>query len=299
MNVQNKLQWEKINDYESTAHFVSNQDEHLIYLKKWQRKGNGEKEKVIFLFHDVCQYHGRFLSFIKWTQNQDQDVTFVAMDFVGHGCSSGTRGHFDQFDFLVKDVFYFLFHEEKIENQEWYLVGHGLGGLAILDLLNRYAVNFESKIDGLIISNFIFHFNEIPFMKFLSDSLPKFSSRLRLQKIFLGNEITSDYNEAILFEQDALILHRPTFGVLESIKEQSLGVYREAYFLDWPILVMQSGDDKFLMTKGMEFFLMGVKKNLLTEKNYSKLKHDLYNEKDKEQVFNDIIEWIGTHEKIY
>ena len=299
MTVQNKLEWIEIRERESIAHFVSAQDSQLIYIKKWHAQATGGKEKVIFLFHDICQYHGRFESLVRWTQENDSSVTFIAMDFVGHGLSSGTRAHFDQFDFLVKDIWHLLLNEEKGDLQQWFVLAHGLGGLALLDLLNKYPGEFDTKLNGLIVSNFISNFAINPYLDYLNKSLLRmsFMSHVRLQKIFQGHEITSDNHEAIMFEKDSLIVHRPTKASLEAIKEKSTNIYRDAYFLDWPILVLQSGNDKFLLSRGMEYFLKGIKKNLLTEKYYSNLKRDLYNENDKELVFNDLLQWINTYEK--
>lgn len=299
MNAQNMFDWKNIKERESTAHFLSAQDNQLIYLKKWHAKTATNKEKVVFLFHDLCQYHGRFEALIKWVQERDENITFVAMDLVGHGLSSGTRGHFDQFEYLVRDILYLLENEKKEVNQEWFLLAHGLGGLILLDLVNKYPAAFASKINGLILSNFIIDLVNKPLAKWLSVPFSKinFASKIRLQKIFTANEMTNDHDEVIGFEKDSLIVHRPTWAALEAIREKATNIYRDAYFLDWPILVLQSGNDKYLRDQGMEFFLMGIKKNLLTEKHYSNLKHDLYNEKEKVTVFNDLLEWINTHEK--
>jgi alpha-beta hydrolase superfamily lysophospholipase len=297
--MHNSLNWKVINPSTSIAHFSSAQDGQQIYVKKWHAKAVSNNEKVVFLFHDICQYHGRFESFIHWIQENDESISFVAMDFVGHGLSSGTRAHFDEFDVLVKDIFYLLNTEDKKENQEWIILAHGLGGLGILDLVNKYPAQFSSKINALIISNFIFNFKANPYLNYINKNLSglNFISRVRLLKIFEGHEITTDNHEATMFEKDSLIVHRPTNASLLALKEKSANVYRDAYFLDWPILVLQSGNDKFLLTQGMDYFLKGIKKTLLTEKHYSNLKRDLYNEKYKELVFKDLLEWINTYEK--
>lgn len=295
--MENNINWEKINDQLSIAHFISAQDKQRIYLKKWHAKVASESEKVIFLFHDICQYHGRFESMVKWCQEKNPNISFIAMDFVGHGLSSGTRGHFDEFDFLVQDIFRLLDKEQKLSHSKWFILAHGLGGLGILDLLNRYPSRFAKKIDGLILSNFIFELEQQPLIKWINNSFSSIGSRVRYQKVFHGSEITSDHEEALLFEKDSLIVHRPTRGALQAIKSKIETVYRDAYFLDLPILLLLSGDDKYLRTKGIEYFVMGVKKNLLSEKNYSNFKHDLYNEKEKKIVYNDILEWIYTNEK--
>jgi alpha-beta hydrolase superfamily lysophospholipase len=164
--------------------------------------------------------------------------------------------------------------------------------------MHKFPAQFERKIDGLVLSNFILKFEYSRLFKLLNPPLTHFVSRLRAQKVFHGPDMTSDDHHAILFEQDSLIVHRPTWSAINSIKEKLNMVYRDAYFLNWPILVLQSEHDKYIIKQGMEYFLKGIKKNLLTEKNYSNLKHDLYNETDKEMVFNDLVEWINKHEKI-
>jgi alpha-beta hydrolase superfamily lysophospholipase len=300
MNVQNKIDWKKISEQESISHFESSQDKQNIYIKKWHARSPIEKGKVIFLLHDLCQYHGRFESLIHWYQDQDPSATFVSMDFVGHGLSSGTRGHFDHLDFLVKDLLYMFQEEKKESNDSWYVLAHGLGGLTILSLLNKYPNLFEKKIDGLILSNFILNFKQNSLSKLLSTSISKyqFGSRIRGEKVFDSHHLTCDLNEMIIYDQDSLVSHRPTQASLLAIKTKMKNINRDAYFLDWPVLVLYSSNDYYQGHKNIEYFLKGIKKNLLTEKNYSNLKHDLYNERDKLMVFNDLFNWINNNEKI-
>jgi len=80
------------------------------------------------------------------------------MDFMGHGLSSGTRGHFDDFDNLVDDVMFMLSHLEKQKDEQWILLGHGLGGVTILDLMGQYQHLVSPLVDKIILSNFTLKF---------------------------------------------------------------------------------------------------------------------------------------------
>ncbi len=296
MIVQNNINWQKINENESVAHFTSQQNNQLVYVKKWHARAVHTQEKIIFLFHDICQYHGRYNSLIRWYQEQDSEVSFVAMDFVGHGLSSGTRGHFDQLDFLVNDIFYLLNNTAKKEDQLWYILGQGLGGLCILDLINRYPAQLEEKINGIVLSNFIYKMETLNFLKEVREKFSSYTSKWRTHKFFSGQGMTCDFHEIILYEQDSLIIHRATWSALAHLKKKSDNIYRDAYFLNVPILILKSGNDSYLQERGIDFFISGIKKELLTEKYYSNLKHDLYNEIDKTSVFNDLQKWINTNE---
>jgi alpha-beta hydrolase superfamily lysophospholipase len=290
MNSQNKIEWERINLHESISHFTSKQDNQKIYLKKWHAKYDSEKEKVIILLHDIGKYHNHFRSLVKWYQERNNDFTFIALDFVGHGLSSGTRGHFDQFDNLVEDVNHFFMHEERGHEHEWYVIADGVGGLVLLDLINKYPEQFSSKINGIILSNFIFEFEDYQIGKWLNWRVPRLISHFQIEFKTHNHNLSSKKN-------DSLIVPKLTLISKEEIKHKLKLVYRDAYFLDWPILVLTSGDgDKNSINK-LSFFLRGIKKNLLKEKHYSNLTSDLYNDQQRELAFHDLEEWINTHEK--
>src|SRR5690606_14747802 len=114
---------------------------------------------TIFLFHDVASYHGRFANMIKWFQGQHPEINFVMMDFLGHGLSSGTRGHIASFNDLVSDVAYVFANEEKKPQERWIALGQGVGALSLLDLLNRFDESIKGKIDQLVLSNFVLNFS--------------------------------------------------------------------------------------------------------------------------------------------
>ena len=147
------LLWKQVAHKTSAAHFsstvkLSGNNSNQVYVKKYEALTNNPEGKVTaFLLHDIGQYHGRFEQMIKWIQERNPSVTFIAMDFVGHGLSSGTRGHFENFEQLVSDFLCLLRTHEKdhSHNEKLIILGHGLGGLVALDSLKRLQSEYKNS----------------------------------------------------------------------------------------------------------------------------------------------------------
>lgn len=302
-----KINWKMIDENVSIASFSSFKHYSIessgqIYLKRIQSpKQNSSNMMTVFLLHDLGQYHGRFQSMINWFCKQELNISFILMDFVGHGLSSGRRGHFDKFDQLVNDFKNLLINLEDQKNQDekWFVLGHGIGGLVALDFQNRFQDLFTSKFDGMILSNFMSKFssNLLHIDSKISHSiLSKILSHTRLTRLLKGEDVLTDAQAILLYEQDPLIIRNPTLNSMREVQLKLRDVYQDSYFLKTPILLLQSTKESSTMGQNQDYFAKGIKKELLREKKYSHMKHDLYNERDKEYVFNDILDWMKGNE---
>lgn len=307
INHERILVWKKLeNNIQVTQFNSASSGRGKVYVKRFEAlRKDPQIHTTIFLLHDVGQYHGRFLSFINWTRNRCPGISFVAMDFVGHGLSSGTRGHVESFDVLVKDFLYLLQHSQKSSEhtnvEKWIILGQGLGGLVGLDLINRYPEMVEGRIDGLILSNFILTFNStlLKIENQIAEVAPFFKSLMahaRTLKTLKGEEMLSDSQDILVYEHDPLVVHRPTLVTINEIQNKVAHVYQDSYFLEKPLLLLKSENDVLINSSGIDYFAKGIKKELLSEKKYSLMKHDLYNEIDRENVYLDIMNWMKAYE---
>ena len=293
-----ELKWKELSGGTSVTHFSSFLPNQQIYLKKIKAHKKSKNPVTIFLFHDLGSYHGRFYSLMNWFKIHHPEVNFVMMDFLGHGLSSGTRGHIEGFDHLVNDVAFVFRTLTKDPGERWIALGQGLGALSLLDLVNRYDESIKNKIDKLILSNFILNFSS-PVMNIQNRLMEKVAYLEAMMKmtrpfeIYLPEQMLTHPKEQGLYMEDPLILRKPTFHTFKCINLKMQSVFQDSYFLDRPTLILQS-ESPYLVPRGMDSFSKGIKKDLLTEKKYSNLKHDLYNEKDNIIVFNDIAEWIQS-----
>ena len=309
IKIEQNLKWNILENNISVTHFTSSAPSRgfgsgQVYVKKFAAlKEDPNKKITVFLLHDIGQYHGRFQQLINWTRNKNPGVSFVAMDFVGHGLSSGTRGHFNKFENLVNDFLYLLTMTEKdhAQNEKWIVLGHGMGGLVALDLLNRIQLTTENKIDGLILSNFILKFSST-FLQIEEQIMLKMSGFKKLLahsrpfRLATGDAILSCPDEVLKHEQDPLVIHRPTLNSIKEIQNRIRNVYQDSYFLDKPLMLLKSDKGSLHQDSGIDYFAKGIKKDLLTEKNYSLMKHDLYNEIERDTVFKDIMDWMKIYE---
>ncbi len=298
--------WKKLHEGIQIAHFSSTNPASgfgpgQIYVKKFEAVEKKNEGITLFLLHDFCQYHGRFTHFIEWMKQNYPTLTIVAMDFVGHGLSSGTRGQFTKFDYLVKDFHNLLGLVEKGKQEKWIILGHGMGGLVGLDLVNRFEQSAGHRIDGMILSNFILKFQSI-FLQMdeqivgEKNILKKILAQTRPTRFFMGKDLLTDPLDVLIYEQDPLIIHRPTLNSVKELQRKTQTIYQDSYFIDRPLLLLKSEFGNALYSDGMDYFSKGIKKELLVEKKYSLMKHDLYNEREKEIVFQDILSWIKTYE---
>lgn len=304
------LSWKKLDNNIYATHFLSRATElgykpSQIYVKKFEAtKKDPKKNITIILLHDICQYHGRFQHFINWMREHNPGVSFIAMDFQGHGLSSGTRGHFFKFNHLATDLYYLLDQLEKNndELEKWIVLGHGLGGMVALDLLSRFQMPSHKSIDGVILSNFILTFPSalLQLESQLSSSqkiLNKFLSRVRPIKYHRGEDILTSPDDVLMYEQDPLVLSRPTLNTIREIQKRVEVIYQDSYFLDKPLMILKSEMGIDSKNEGISYFAKGIKKELLCEKSYSHMKYDLYNEYERVAVFKEITDWMKLYEK--
>lgn len=301
-----KMNWKPLRPGVQIGHFASVNPASgfgpaQIYVKRFEAREPSSQTKTLFLLHDLCQHHGRFVQMIETLRPQLPHVNFIAMDFVGHGLSSGTRGQFEAFEVLVQDFHNLLNLLQKNEKEQWIVLGHGMGGMVSLDLINRFYESAGHRIDGLILSNFILKFQSL-FLQ-MEESLPdeigllkKILFKTRPGRFFTGQELLSDPLDILTYEQDPLVIHRPTLNVIKELHKKTQTIYQDSYFIDRPLLLLKSEFGNALSTEGMDYFAKGIKKELLTEKKYSLMKHDLYNERNKEIVYQDILNWIKNDE---
>lgn len=295
---QAQIVWKKVSECVQITHFPSMAPAQQIYLKKIQAKKISKNPITIFLFHDLTGYHGRFLKMTKWFQSHHPEISFVMMDFLGHGLSSGTRGHVARFSDLVDDMASVLTMLDKQPEEEWVALGHGMGGIAILDLLNRFDGPVKEKIDKVILSNFFLTFPStlLEIQNILFENFPVLANALQTTRplaVYLPEEVLSDPHAQALYLEDPLIVRRPTCETLKNVTVKVKSIYQDSYFLDKPILLLKS-ESPYLLGHAMDSFGKALKKGLLTEKKYLNLKHDLYNEKGKLVVFNDIVQWVQS-----
>jgi alpha-beta hydrolase superfamily lysophospholipase len=253
--------------------------------------GLQEFKKQVIIFHDIGEYHFRYLNFGYYLNNHDIGVIFI--DMRGHGLSSGTRGHADSYEVLVEDYrkFWNQF-SAQLKDKEIYVLGHGVGSfLALSFMLN------VPEVKGSILVNPTVQYNE-SHNHSLEDFAGNYSllRKLRLSYNSLGRcSKEMDINQNL--NHDPLVNKKLTVGMFHSINKMIEELKRMSYFVTRPIMMVLGNENMVIDLEKARLFAASFDKNVLQLKEYSDCGHEVFNEIDRENIFVDIVSWIEKNSK--
>ena len=147
-----------------TGYFKSSRGNERIYYKRsFPQTDLLDKIIHLFILHDAGDYHGRYKFLPEFLSHKmGERIVFTFIDLKGHGLSSGTRGHLDDFDEYCEDLEYLMNMTPRLESRiSNIILGNGMGSLLALRYFQEYAHKVSSELSGLILSNPLLSFRLI------------------------------------------------------------------------------------------------------------------------------------------
>ncbi|MBR5322451.1 MAG: alpha/beta fold hydrolase [Clostridia bacterium] len=279
-----------------------------------------ETPKAVFqIIHGMCEYMERYEHFAEYLC--EKGIVVCGFDMRGHGKSAKTKedlGYFGAkkgYDFFSKDTESLrLIMREKYRRLPYIMFGHSMGSLVLRD----YIVDHGTDIDGAIISGTVG--GKYPLKQGIA--LTEFTARFKggrsrrdslkeaIMKVFdMEFEektprawISRDANVGIENDKDELC----DFTFTSRGFNDLLRLYDNVSYPEWaedvpkslPIFIISGSDDPIGgKGKGVtEVYesLVNAEINNLTFKLYEGARHELVNETNKEEVFNDIHDWCES-----
>lgn len=271
--------------------FSSTSGPEKNYFKKIYPKEKTKELLHLVLLHDFGEFHGSYIELVNYfSQNHPREVGITLIDFKGHGLSSGTRSHIEHFSNFADDLKVFF---EKLP-YESFVLGHGLGALAILDFIRSYENLSSKKISGLILSNpFIGMAGKFPAkIRELSGSIPKkLWSKVRVPYHMRGEYLTHDFSKQERYDDNPLINRFVSLSLLFESMKASNDIVDISYYLQHPVLALVSREGSLVRLNQVELFFRAMPQSKVEIKRYE-MGHDLYNESGRDILFSDIAKWI-------
>ncbi len=195
-----------------------------IYFKEYY--GKEDQAKTLILFHDIGGGHDTFKSLIPLLTEVGLNV--VVFDYLGHGLSAGTRGHFDNTK-VVKSFLEELHRCSLLaQGSEIYTLSINQGALVAL----YYATLFDN-VKGNIFLNPKLRTELTEGLKGqLITSIPFVSPKLQLQLKKQSNDLTANG-----------FITKRTYDVLQKIIKN---VQLEVYFMNCRNLIFSSHRDSMI-----------------------------------------------------
>ncbi|HBF6471336.1 TPA: lysophospholipase [Clostridioides difficile] len=303
------------------TNFTFKGDEGLdIYTYKWEDENIKKPKAVIQIAHGMAETAQRYETFAK-VLTKNGYIVYIN-DHRGHGKTAkiienvGHLAEKEGFRCLVEDM-YTLTNIIKKENEDLpiYLFGHSMGSFAS----QRYIMDYGNNLSGLILcgsngkQGIILNLAHL----IINREIKKYGRRSRSNKIndlIFGGQIIRR-NEKTKFdwlsrdkEQVEKYINDPFCGVVcscgffydlvQGLKEIEDKENLKKVPLDIPIYIISGDKDpigkngKGVLRLRDRYIKLGVKD--VTCKLYKDGRHELLNEINKEEVFEDIICWLNN-----
>jgi alpha-beta hydrolase superfamily lysophospholipase len=258
-----------------------------ILVRSWRPAG--DPRGVVVICHGVNSHSGYY----GWAAEQlaASGLAVHALDLHGRGRSDGERFYLEKLGDYLDDVDAVVtLARSRAPGLPVFLLGHSAGGVVSC----VYTLENQAKLAGLVCESFAFQVAAPDFalavVKGLSHIAPH-AHVLRLK----NEEFSRDPQVVQQMNDDPLIANevQPTKTVAELVRADER-LKREFPLITLPVLILHGTADKVTNPKGSQLFYDTAGSHDKTLKLYEGHVHDLLNDLGKEQVMNDIREWIGA-----
>ncbi|MFX1256524.1 MAG: alpha/beta fold hydrolase [Promethearchaeota archaeon] len=224
----------------------------------------------------------------------EKEYAIYSFDLRGHWRNTGDfAGHIDSMDHLHKDVVLFMdVVKETAANKKIFLMGNSFGGLIAL----IYAIH-HIQLPGVLVSSPLLGLSEkMSFSKKMTNKMSaKFSPTKTVPFVIDQKDLTSDLKILRTYLADKRKLEIITAKSFVEMDKSMKWAMENASELRCPCLIMQAGKEKFADLKKTKKFFNKVTSKDKTFKLYDGLLHEIWYEKARTQVYQDMYIWLEKH----
>ncbi|MFC0473977.1 alpha/beta hydrolase [Robertmurraya beringensis] len=248
----------------------------------WKWEAEGTARAVIVIVHGAMEHHRRYGWLIEQWRNSGFHV--VMGDLPGHGLTTRSRrGHIDSFEEYVNEVKKWIDASYQFDLPV-FLIGHSMGGLITLRLLQKERLN----VAGVILSSPCLGLvnKPSPILHAATFILNKVFPALRVSSGITFDMVTRNEDVRELDLKDTLYVKKVSvrwYRELEEAMKNAFAMIKRTQ--DTPLLVVQSGDDRIVDKEKVRTWFNSVPLSEKRFKEWPKCYHEVFNEPEREEVF--------------
>ncbi|MEK3991552.1 alpha/beta hydrolase [Robertmurraya sp. FSL R5-0851] len=248
----------------------------------WKWEAEGTARAVIVIVHGAMEHHRRYGWLIEQWRNSGFHV--VMGDLPGHGLTTRSRrGHIDSFEEYVNEVEKWIDASYQFDLPV-FLIGHSMGGLITLRLLQKERLN----VAGVILSSPCLGLvnKPSPILHAATFILNKVFPALRVSSGITFDMVTRNEDVRELDLKDTLYVKKVSvrwYRELEEAMKNAFAMIKRTQ--DTPLLVVQSGDDRIVDKEKVRTWFNSVPLSEKRFKEWPKCYHEVFNEPEREEVF--------------
>lgn len=261
-----------------------------IPLWYWVHPVEGARAACL-LVHGVGEHSGRY--------RHVADVlnccglTVWAMDYRGHGRAGGRRGHCEAFRELLDDVHQVLTRmRADAPELPAVLIGHSLGGLLVL----AYALESPAAVRAVVASSPALALAVPPprLKVWMAHTLGRWWPALTVRNGVRPAWLSHDPAVATAYHADPLVHPFISIGGYLAIRQAMVLTRARAAQMAVPCLILQAGDDHLVSIEASRRFAAQVRSPGSAIRVYPGMFHELFNEVGRQQVFDDLCQWLAA-----
>lgn len=267
-------------------------DDGERYRRSWLPE---TPSRVMILVHGYGEHCGRYDEMAMYFAQRGFAVH--AFDQAGHGRTHGPRGHVDRFDRLPEEVARFV---ELVGLDHPHLpitlVGHSMGGLVVA----ATSAFLHPPVDRIVLSGALLEMGggglrqtlSLAIAKILSILVPKLGFSAGLDAVGLSR----DPEVVRRYQEDPYVKDRMSARFAAGMNRMVDRVGSAAGRVERPTLILHGGLDPMAPPSGSRRFHAGLAAGISAEsglKIYSALRHEIFNEPEREEVWQDMLAWLG------
>lgn len=244
---------------------------------------------ALLVVHGYAEHSGRYEELGTWFAARDLAVH--AYDQRGHGRSEGPRCHVDRFGDYLDDLDAVLARvREEHPGLPALLVGHSMGGLVVA----AYLADRRPPVAGAVTSGALLGLGPgISRARALAArALRRIGPRLALGSGLDPEGLSRDPEVVRRYVEDPLVQSRMTAGLAAEILAAVPRTAARAFEVQVPMLLLHGAEDPLCPPEGSASFHGGLQVPGSGFRSYPDLRHEIFNEPEREQVFADVLAWL-------
>jgi len=252
----------------------------------------GETKAVVVIVHGFAEHSGRYSHVAK--RLNENGYAVYTFDLRLHGRSGGAKAFVKSFDDYLADLDVFIARVREREPQKpLFILGHSMGGT----ITTLYTITRKPDITGLMLSGAALKMGDdiSPILISLSGIIGSILPKLPTVKLD-SSAISRDAEVIKSYDADPLNYRGGTPARTGAeIVRATRTIQERMEEIDVPLLIMHGTADRLANIEGSKELNERARSADKTLKLYEGLYHEILNEPEKDEVMNDMVEWMNSH----